>query len=95
MEINQDIIIELIKILPSLSLYFIIAILLIKLYDPFKQQLLPKLTNFKAFGVEVGFLKEEIKAVTKHYGMIFNDAKGQALIKRLKHYDQTQAVDIL
>jgi len=95
MEINQNIIIELIKILPNLFLYFIIAILLIKLYKPFKHQLLPKLTNFKAFGIEVGFLKEELKAATKHYGMTFNDTKGQALLKRLESYDRSRVVNIL
>lgn len=92
---NTEIIIALIKILPSLFLYFIIAILLIKLYKPFKNQLLPKLTNFKAFGIEVGFLKEELKAATRHYGMTFNDQKGQALLKRLERYDTKRTVNIL
>ncbi|MEN0045548.1 MAG: response regulator, partial [Bacteroidota bacterium] len=62
---------------------------------PFKNQLLPKLTNFKAFGIEVGFLKEELKAATKHYGMTFNNQKGQALLKRLEKYDTSQTVNIL
>jgi len=94
---HTEIIIEIIKILPSLFLYFIIAILLIKLYKPFKNQLLPKLTNFKAFGIEVGFgfLKEELKAATQHYGMTFNNQKGQALLKRLETYDTNRAVNIL
>ncbi|MEM8526219.1 MAG: response regulator [Bacteroidota bacterium] len=95
MENYQEIIIALIKILPSLFLYLIIAILLIKLYKPFKNQLLPKLTNFKAFGLEVGFLKEELKATTKHYGMTFNDNKGHALLERLERYDRTRVISIL
>lgn len=92
---NQEILIEIIKIIPSVFIYFIIGILLLKLYRPFVQQLLPKLANFKAFGVEIGFIKKELKAATHDYGMKFNDAKGQALLKRLEKYDRTKEVQIL
>jgi len=92
---SENVIIEIIKIVPSLFLYLIIAILLIRLYRPFVKQLLPKLSNFKAFGIEIGFIKKELKAATHDYGMQFNDAKGQALLKRLEDYDVKRAVKIL
>ncbi|MEM9885639.1 MAG: response regulator [Bacteroidota bacterium] len=92
---EQRIIIEIIKIIPSVLLYLIIGILLIKLYRPFKDQLLPKLANFKAFGIEVGFIKQELKAATKGYGITFNDEKGKALLKRLQNYDRRRMIQVL
>lgn len=86
---------EIIKALPSLLFYSILGILLWKLYKPFVNQLLPKLTNFKAFGIEIGFIKQELKQASINYGVEFNDGKGQALIKRLEHYDTKRNVKIL
>ncbi|MEM0991485.1 MAG: response regulator [Bacteroidota bacterium] len=91
----QAIIIEVIKVFPSVLLYLILGILLFKLYRPFKEQLLPKLANFKAFGIEVGFIKEKLQAATKNYGIKFNDEKGKALLRRLQNYDRTRKAHVL
>ena len=92
---EKDILIEVIRIIPSLVLYSILGILLWALYKPFVQQLLPKLANFKAFGVEIDFLKNELKVATVNYGLAFNDLKGQALLKRFARWDTARKVRVL
>lgn len=53
---------ELIKLIPSLLWFILIAILFIKFYRPIRYDLLPKLTGIKAMGVELSFITKSIDA---------------------------------
>lgn len=53
---------EVIKIIPSLLWFILIAILFIKFYRPIRYELLPKLAGIKAMGVELSFITKSIDA---------------------------------
>ncbi len=57
-----QIITELIKLIPSLLWILLITAILILFYRPIKEVLFPKLSGFKAMGVEISFLKDSIDA---------------------------------
>ena len=57
---TKEIIIELIKIIPSVLWIIFIAVLLFVFYMPIKNVLIPQLSEFKAFGIEAKFIKEEL-----------------------------------
>lgn len=61
---STEIAIEIIKILPNVLWFVLISILMIILYKPFKEQLLPRLSGVKAFGVEATFIREELNKAT-------------------------------
>lgn len=56
----KEIIIELIKIIPSVLGVIFLAVLVFVFYTPIKNVLIPQLSEFKAFGIEAKFIKEEL-----------------------------------
>lgn len=58
---NTTIIVEIIKILPSLLGFCFLLCCLFLFYRPIRDELIPKLGSFKALGVELSFVKEYIE----------------------------------
>lgn len=56
----KEIIIELIKIIPSVLWVIFLVVLLFAFYTPIKNVLIPQLSELKAFGIEAKFIKEEL-----------------------------------
>jgi CheY-like chemotaxis protein len=57
---SPTILIEIIKILPSLVWSFIVIGLIIIFYRPIKDELIPRMTGLKALGFEATFIKKEL-----------------------------------
>lgn len=53
---------EVIKIVPSLLWFILMAVLFMKFYRPIRYELLPKLAGIKAMGVELSFITKSIDA---------------------------------
>ncbi|MEH2302379.1 MAG: hypothetical protein V7K88_26215 [Nostoc sp.] len=63
----KEIIIELIKIIPSILWVIFLTILVLVFLKPIKNILIPQLSEIKAFGIEAKFIKEELaKAARKN-----------------------------
>lgn len=63
----KEIIIELIKIIPSILWVIFLTILVLVFLKPIKNVLIPQLSEIKAFGIEAKFIKEELaKAARKN-----------------------------
>jgi CheY-like chemotaxis protein len=56
---------ELVKLIPSILWFFLVVFLLVLFYRPIRDDLLPRLTNLKAGGLELAFVKESIDAALK------------------------------
>jgi CheY-like chemotaxis protein len=54
------IIVEIIKILPSIIWAFIIIVLLVAFYRPIRQELIPRVIGIKGLGIEATFVKKEL-----------------------------------
>jgi CheY-like chemotaxis protein len=57
-----EIVIELIQLIPSLLWISLITAILILFYRPIREVLFPKLSGFKAMGIEISFLKDSMDA---------------------------------
>ena len=58
---DSEILIELIRIIPSFLGFLFLIIIIIIFYNPIKKDLIPRLGNFKAFGIEATFI-EKVKS---------------------------------
>lgn len=94
--------IELIKILPSVLWFILIAILMIKFYKPIRYELIPKLTGFKAMGVEFSFIEKSIKSALQLAEKkptwkveVPNSARENVLKRAQKHLDIFRDAHIL
>lgn len=56
---------ELIKILPSLFWFTLVAVILKVFYRPIRDELIPNLTSLEAGGVKLSFLKDSLDAAIK------------------------------
>ena len=54
--------IEVIKLIPSFLWFLLVVIVIIKFYKPVRYELLPKVSDIKAMGVEFSFIKNSIDA---------------------------------
>ena len=54
--------IEVIKLIPSFVWFLLVVIVIIKFYKPVRYELLPKVSDIKAMGVEFSFIKNSIDA---------------------------------
>lgn len=61
----KEIIIELIKIIPSILWVLFLLILLFIFLKPIRNVLIPQLSEFKAFGIEAKFIKEELEKASR------------------------------
>lgn len=63
---TPEAVIELIKIIPGILWFVLVVILVARLYEPIKKELLPHLSELKVFGVEATFIREELEKATKN-----------------------------
>lgn len=61
----KEIVIELIKIIPSILWIIFLMIILLIFLKPIKNVLIPRLNEFKAFGIEAKFIKEELEKAAR------------------------------
>ncbi len=84
---NTEIIKEIIKIVPTVLLYVVILIIFLRYRKPFVEGILPKISVFKAFGIEASFVREGIEGA----GRSANKTGVQAspsLLQRLSRYSK-------
>ena len=55
---DADIVIELIKIIPSLLGFILVLIILVVFYKPIRYELFPRMGSVKAFGIEASFVEK-------------------------------------
>ncbi len=62
---DSEIVIELIKIIPSLLGFLLVIVLLIVFYKPIRYELFPRMGSVKAFGIEASFIEKVKSSVEK------------------------------
>ncbi len=83
---TPEVAIEIIKTIPSILWFVFVVVLVIRLYEPIKTELLPHLRELKAFGVEATFIREELEKATKKQEIeISQEAKSK--VERRLHRD--------
>jgi len=83
---TPEVAIEIIKIIPGILWFIFVVILVIRLYEPIKTELLPHLSELKVLGVEATFIREELeKAAKKQEAEISREAKSK--VERRLHRD--------
>lgn len=81
---NAELATELIKLIPSILWILFVAVLIAVLYKPIRYEMLPRLSGFKAFGVETTFVIEELnKAVEKRSVQVSENDRSQ-VFKRVR-----------
>ena len=65
---NSNVVVELIKILPSLIWASLATVLIALMYKPIRYELIPRMTGLKAFGVEATFnlVKKELEQAAEN-----------------------------
>ncbi len=82
---DKEIIKELIKIVPTLLLYVVILIVFLRYRKAFVEGILPKISGFKAFGIEASFVREGIESAARSANKIGVQAS-PSLLRRLSYY---------
>ncbi|MEO6039771.1 MAG: response regulator [Saprospiraceae bacterium] len=90
---DNQLLIELIKITPTLLLYTVILIVFLRYRKPFVEGVLPKISGFKAFGFEASFVREGIESAARSANKIGVQASS-SLLNRLSYY-QKRALRVL
>ncbi len=84
---DKELLIEIIKITPLLLLYLIILIVFLRYRRAFVEGILPKITGFKAFGIEASFVREGIESAARSAHKIGVQASS-SLMNRLSRYQK-------
>jgi CheY-like chemotaxis protein len=93
---SPEIVVELIRLVPSLLWILLIAVLLAVFYKPIRQDLLPRLSGFKAFGLEVALLREQLdQAITKQGAQVGERERAQVLRRAGRLTPTMQGAQIL
>ncbi|MBL7806106.1 MAG: response regulator [Saprospiraceae bacterium] len=82
---DKALLIELIKITPTLVFYLVILIVFLLYRKPFVEGVLPKISGFKAFGIEASFVREGLEGAMKA-GRSTNVQVSSSLMQRISHY---------
>ncbi|MCC7507669.1 MAG: response regulator [Saprospiraceae bacterium] len=82
---DKTLLIELIKITPTLVFYLVILIVFLLYRKPFVEGVLPKISGFKAFGIEASFVREGLEGAMKA-GRSTNVQVSSSLMQRISHY---------
>lgn len=105
-----EIIIELIKLVPSILWILLVTAILILFYRPIRDVLFPKLSGFKAMGIEISFLKDSMDAAldkakdhdlklaekSSQWEVVVPPEEKQIVLKRaLKHQDILNGAQVL
>ncbi len=84
---DTEIIKEIIKIIPTLLLYVVILIVFLRYRKTFVEGILPKISVFKAFGIEASFVREGIEGAARSANK--TDVQvSSSLMQRLSHYQK-------
>jgi hypothetical protein len=99
LNIDNEVKIEYIKIIPNLLFYILLPIALVIVavlfYDPIKS-LIPKVSSFKASGIEITFIKEELtKAAQKSTVNIPDEDLARVLRRAEKATDVLKGAQVL
>ena len=85
---QTEVIIELVRLIPSV-LWFIFAIVLVAvLYTPFRREFLPRLTGFSAFGVEAKLIREELDKAVRTRGVEVPESERSQVLRRAQRSTQ-------
>jgi CheY-like chemotaxis protein len=77
---SPEVAVELVKLIPSALWIVFIAILIAVFYKPIKQDLLPRMSGFRAFGVELAFLQKELnQAIDKQATYVSMNERSRVL----------------
>ena len=82
---DKELIKELIRITPTLLLYIVILIVFLRYRKAFVEGILPKISVFKAFGIEASFVREGIESAARSANKTGVQASS-SLLQRLSHY---------
>lgn len=77
--------IELIKVAPSILLYLAVLVLFLRYRKSVVEGILPKISNFKAFGIEASFVKEGIENAARTQNRT-DVVVSPSLMKRIAHF---------
>jgi CheY-like chemotaxis protein len=66
---SEQILIELIRLIPSFLWIVLLAILVGVFYRPIRHELIPRISGFKAFGLEVALLREQLDTAAEQRGI--------------------------
>lgn len=82
---DKEIIKELIRIAPTLLLYLVILTVFLRYRRTFVESILPKISGFKAFGLEASFIREGIEGAARSANK--SDVQASpSLLQRLIHH---------
>jgi CheY-like chemotaxis protein len=98
----SDVAVEIVRIIPSVLWFSLVAALLRSLYKPIREELLPNLSRFATMGVEFSFVRDSIDAAIelaekhpKWKVAISATAKRRALNRVRRHLNFFRDVQIL
>lgn len=88
--------VELIRLIPSVLWVIVVAIVIGVFYKPIRHELLPRMSGFRAFGVEVGFIRQDLdKAVAKQEADVSESDRVQALARAQRATSILQGARVL
>jgi CheY-like chemotaxis protein len=82
--VSSEIIIEFVKIVPSVLWFIFVSVLIIRLYEPIRDELLPRVSGFKAFGVEATFIADELKKAAEERETELSEEARSSVERRLQ-----------
>lgn len=82
MEVDSDVTVEVIRILPTILWIAFFAVLVALFQRPIREQLLPRLGGFSAFGVSLTFLREELDRAVDQRGAPVGQADRSLVLRR-------------
>jgi CheY-like chemotaxis protein len=77
--VPTEVVVELIKAIPTLLWVLFIGILVAIFYKPIRHQLIPRMSGLKAFGVEATFLREQLTEAARKEPDVTKEALNQVV----------------
>jgi CheY-like chemotaxis protein len=94
--VDAELTIELLKLIPSILWVVLVAVLIGVFYKPIVRELLPRVSGFKAFGVEVALVRQELdRAVEKQEAEVSQGDRAQFLTRAQRVAPIVQGAQIL
>lgn len=79
---SEQILIELIRLIPSFLGALVVAVLLGVFYRPIRHELIPRMSGFKAFGLGVALLREQLDSAAERRGADVPVAEREQVLRR-------------
>lgn len=77
---TREIVVELVELIPSVLWILFATALVVVFYRPIRRELIPRISGFKAFGVEATFVREQLdQAVAKQAVQVSENDRSQVL----------------